>query len=105
MTEPDRQDAPVRVTPPPSFGAASSSPVRWEEEAADPLAAWVRWHLVELAGVGVPLGLAVATSWWFVLLAAGVAGVWAAQETRQAHRHRQLNTAAPTAIDAREETE
>ncbi|WP_131732715.1 hypothetical protein [Actinomadura formosensis] len=104
MSEPQHRGKPGRAGPPPSFGA-SSSPVRWEEEAADPLVVWVRWHVVELAGVGVPLGLGVAVSWWFVLLAAGVAGVWASQETRQAHRHRQLNTAAPTAIDASEETE
>ncbi|WP_433465357.1 hypothetical protein [Spirillospora sp. CA-128828] len=103
MSDPERHDAaPERAAPPPSFGAASSSP-RWEEEAADPLVVWVRWHLVELAGVGVPLGLAVTTTWWFVLLAAGVAAVWAAQETRQARTHRQLGAAGTTAIDASSE--
>lgn len=100
-SKPDRTDAaPGRVAPP-SFGSAS--PVRWEEEAPDPLVVWVRWHLVELAGVGVPLALGVAVSWWFVLLAAGAAAVWASQETRQS-RTRRLNAAALPAIDASEET-
>ncbi|TDB84487.1 conjugal transfer protein TraH [Actinomadura sp. KC216] len=97
-SEPDRKDGALGGVAPPSFGAASP---RWEEEAADPLVVWVRWHVVELAGVAVPLGLAVAASWWFVLLAAGVAGAWAAQETRQAHRRGRLGAAATTAIDAR----
>ncbi|GAA4323275.1 hypothetical protein GCM10023178_35480 [Actinomadura luteofluorescens] len=108
MSEPGHRGEPDRASPlpgpPPSFGA-SSSPVRWEEEAADPLVVWVRWHLVELAGVGAPLGLAVTVSWWFAVLAAGAASAWAAQEARQAHRHRRLNTAATTAIDASEESE
>lgn len=110
-SEPERAAPPPRAPlpapvpgPPPSFGA-SSSPVRWEGEASDPLVVWVRWHLVELAGVGAPLVLAVTVSWWFAVLAAGAAGAWAAQENRQAHRHRRLNTADTTAIDAREETE
>ncbi|MFG1856797.1 hypothetical protein ACGFJT_33525 [Actinomadura geliboluensis] len=109
MNEPQHRGRSGRAPlpgPPPSFGASSSRSshlVRWEEEAADPLVVWVRWHLVELAGVGVPLGLGVAVSWWFVLLAAGVAGVWASQETRQS-RTRRLNAAGAPAIDASEET-
>ena len=70
--------------PPPSFGAAppAAAPVPSVEQA-ESVAAWLRWHTAELAGVSVPLVLALAVSGWFVALVVPVAALWAINETRQ----------------------
>lgn len=51
-------------------------------EQAESVAAWLRWHAVELVGVGVPLALSLLISVWFVILAAPAAALWAVHETR-----------------------
>jgi hypothetical protein len=43
---------------------------------------WIGWHLAELAGIGVPLLLAVTVSAWFTTVSALVALLWAVHEYR-----------------------
>ncbi|WP_020673856.1 hypothetical protein [Amycolatopsis nigrescens] len=54
---------------------------------------WVVWHIGELASIGVPLVLAAAVSWWFVVLAVLAGAGWTVHEIRQ-HRTRPAALAA-----------
>jgi hypothetical protein len=61
----------------------------------DQAVAWVGWHLAEIAGVTVPLVLALTVTAWLAVVSVLVAGAWAAHEIRL-HRRRRALTAAPT---------
>jgi hypothetical protein len=80
-TAPHRHYAGPQQGPPPSFGASGAAGVPSAEQA-ESVAAWLRWHAIELVGVGVPLALALV-SVWFVVLAVPAAGLWVINETRQ----------------------
>jgi hypothetical protein len=63
--------------------------------------AWLGWHVLELAGVGVPLGLAVTVDGWFAVLAVAAGAGWTGHEIQLARRHRALRTTpahAPTSL-------
>lgn len=79
MNEPARHDL---CTPPASFGGGTPPP-NPDDQHGDAISDWLRWHAVELAGVGVPVALALAISAWFVLLAVPAAVLWASHEVRQ----------------------
>jgi hypothetical protein len=86
MTETARNryaDEPTRSGPPPSFGGGTP-PVTTAE--TDSVAEWIKWHAVELAGIGGPLVLALFFSTWLVLLALPAAGLWASHGIRQARQ-------------------
>jgi len=82
QTAPHGQE-PVRRTPPSFGGGVPPVP---DASQAGSVAAWLGWHAAELAGVGVPLALALAVSWWFVVLMLPAAGLWIAQEARPTRR-------------------
>ena len=87
MNQPaQQQDAAAEQPAPPAGLAGGGLPPIPTGQHADAVAEWLRWHALELAGIGVPLALAVAVSVWFAVLAAPVAGLWAAHEIRQARR-------------------
>ncbi|MBP2330622.1 hypothetical protein JOF56_011007 [Kibdelosporangium banguiense] len=54
------------------------------------IVAWLGWHVLELAGVGVPLGLAVTVDGWFAVLALAAGAGWTGHEIQLARRHRAL---------------
>jgi hypothetical protein len=55
---------------------------------------WVVFHAGELAGIAVPLLLAVAVAAWFGLLAVVAAVWWVVHEIRDHLRHRAIPVAA-----------
>src|SRR4051812_37006871 len=62
------------------------------------VAAWLRWHALELTGLAVPLVLALLLNVWFLILAAPAVGLWTLNETRQARRRAQLRGSERTAL-------
>jgi hypothetical protein len=55
---------------------------------------WIAWHAAELAGVTVPLILAVCVTWWFGALSAAVGAGWAVYEWRDHRTQARLRAAA-----------
>lgn len=55
---------------------------------------WVGYHLLELAAVAGTLVAAVRLSWWFALLTAAVATLWAVQEWRAYRKRARLRIRA-----------
>jgi len=102
QTVPHHQDQEgARLTPPPSFGGPPAGP---DAAQAESVSAWLRWHAVELVGVGVPAALALLVSAWFVALAVPAAGLWAAQETRHARQRAQIHAADRGALTSPDAT-
>jgi hypothetical protein len=56
------------------------------------IVAWLGWHVLELAGVGVPLGLALTVDGWWAVLAVAAGVGWTGHELQLARRHRALRT-------------
>jgi hypothetical protein len=50
--------------------------------------AWTVWHLIEIAGVAVPLVLAAVWSGWWALVSVLAGGCWVVHEWRTARTHR-----------------
>lgn len=67
---------------------------------ADAAIRWVGWHLVELAGVGVPLVLAATNSTWWLMVAALSGSAWGAHEWRLARHHTALLPGAQRSVTA-----
>lgn len=59
----------------------------------NPVTAWVGWHAVELAALGVPVGLAITVSAWFWALAVLAGAGWVVHEIRQHRRVQTLRSA------------
>jgi hypothetical protein len=89
MAAPDHSRRPG---PPPSFGGGDGVPPATTTET-DAVTEWLKWHAVELAGIGVPVLLALAFSVWLVLLAVPAAALWASHGARQARQRSQLRGA------------
>lgn len=70
---------------------------RTRQEAA---VAWCGAHVIELAGVGVPLIGGVVLTPWLDLIAAALAGLWAANEIRLHRTTRVARQAAVTTSPA-----
>lgn len=87
------QEEMARV-PPPSFGG--NPPRVAIKQNTSPIAAWLRWHVVELACIGVPVFLAVTVWAWIAVLAGPAAVAWAIHELKLS-RHRADLRAALTA--------
>ncbi|CAM4024873.1 hypothetical protein KIPE111705_36930 [Kibdelosporangium persicum] len=51
-------------------------------------AAWLGWHGLELAGVGIPLALAVTVDGTWAVPAGVIAAAWATHEIQLTRRHR-----------------
>jgi hypothetical protein len=77
---------------------AADTRARTRQETA---VAWCGAHVIELAGVGIPLIGGVVLTPWLELVAAALAGLWVANEirlhraTRPAHRAAVTTTAPP----------
>lgn len=62
--------------------------------------AWCGTHVIELAGVGVPLVAGLVWTPWLDLIAGVLAGVWAANEIRLHRTTREARQAAVTTSPA-----
>ncbi|MEV4317098.1 hypothetical protein [Actinocrispum sp. NPDC049592] len=82
--------------PPPAPTVTSPTPgASWPVRVVS----WLGWHVIELAGVGVPGVLAVTSNGWWAVLAVGAGAGWVSHELRLARARRAVQAALPSAED------